>query len=80
MRHPRIIIASVGLAALAAAGGITAAAAGASSTSAPSAAQSAAATVHTAQATVGGKTETILGPVRDRFRCLSAAERIFQRV
>ena len=60
MRHPRIIIASVGLAALAAAGGITAAAAGASSTSAPSAAQSAAATVHTAQATVGGETETIL--------------------
>jgi chemotaxis protein methyltransferase CheR len=29
---------------------------------------------------VTGKTETILGPVRDRFRCLSAAERIFQRV
>jgi predicted lipoprotein with Yx(FWY)xxD motif len=60
MRHPRIIVASVGLAALAAAGGITAAAAGASSTTAPSAVQSAAATVHTAQATVGGNTETIL--------------------
>lgn len=60
MRHPRIIIASVSLAALAAAGGITAAAAGASSMSAPSAAQSSAATVHTAQANVAGKTETIL--------------------
>jgi predicted lipoprotein with Yx(FWY)xxD motif len=60
MRHPRIIIASAGLAALAAAGGITAAAAGASSMNAPSAAQSAAATVHTAQAHVAGKTETIL--------------------
>jgi len=60
MRHPRIIIASVSLAALAAAGGITAAAAGASSMSTPSAAQSSAATVHTAQANVAGKTETIL--------------------
>ena len=45
MRHPRIIIASVSLAAaLAIGGGITAAAA----------------TVRTVQATVGGKTETIL--------------------
>ena len=60
MRHPRIIVASVGLAALAAAGGITAAAAGASSATAPPAVQSAAATVHIAQATVGGNTETIL--------------------
>src|ERR1700689_1037377 len=60
MRHPRIVIATVSLAALAAAGGITAAAAGASSMSAPSAAQSAAATVHTTQANVAGKTETIL--------------------
>jgi predicted lipoprotein with Yx(FWY)xxD motif len=60
MRHPRIIIASAGLAALAAAGGITAAAAGASSMNAPSAAQIAAATVHTTQANVAGKTETIL--------------------
>ena len=29
---------------------------------------------------VTGKTETILGPARDRFRCLSAPERVFQRV
>ncbi|HTB23302.1 MAG TPA: protein-glutamate O-methyltransferase CheR [bacterium] len=29
---------------------------------------------------VTGKTETILGPARDRFRCLSASERVFQRV
>jgi len=29
---------------------------------------------------VTGKTETILGPVRDRFCCLSATARIFQRV
>jgi predicted lipoprotein with Yx(FWY)xxD motif len=68
MRHPKIIIASIGLAVVAAAGGITAAAAGTSPTSsAPSAGQSASATVHTASATVhtasatvGGKTETIL--------------------
>ena len=61
MRHPRIIIASVSLAALAAAGRHQpAAAAGASSMSTPSAAQSSAATVHTAQANVAGKTETIL--------------------
>jgi predicted lipoprotein with Yx(FWY)xxD motif len=61
MRHPKIIIASIGLAVVAAAGGITAASAGASPTSsAPSAGQSAAATVHLASAAVGGKTETIL--------------------
>ena len=61
MRHPKIIIASIGLAVVAAAGGITAASAGTSpASSAPSAGQSAAATVHTASATVGGKTETIL--------------------
>lgn len=29
---------------------------------------------------VTGKTETILGPVRDRFRCLSAPARVFQRI
>src|SRR5580698_1074846 len=57
MRHPRIIIASISLAAAAAiGGGFTAAAA---TTSHPSS-QHAAATVRTVQATVGGKTETIL--------------------
>jgi predicted lipoprotein with Yx(FWY)xxD motif len=63
MKHPRIIIAGVGLAALAAAGGITAAAAsGSTSTTATSAASTnpAAATVRTASVTVDGKTETIL--------------------
>jgi predicted lipoprotein with Yx(FWY)xxD motif len=57
MRHPRIIIASVSLAAAAAiGGGITAAAA----TTSHASSQPAAATVHTVQATVGGKTETVL--------------------
>ena len=62
MRHPRIIIASIGLAAAAAiGGGITAAAATSShASSRPAASQQAAATVRTAQATVAGKTETIL--------------------
>jgi predicted lipoprotein with Yx(FWY)xxD motif len=62
MRHPRIIIASISLAAAAAiGGGVTAAAATSShASSMPPASQSAAATVRTAQATVGGKTETIL--------------------
>src|SRR6204780_4632935 len=62
MRHPRIIIASVSLAAAAAiGGGITAAAATTShASSQPAASQAAAATVRTAQASVGGKTETIL--------------------
>ena len=62
MRHPKIIIAGVGLAAVAAAaGGITAASAGTSpASSTHSASQSPAATVRTAPATVGGKTETIL--------------------
>ena len=62
MRHPRIIIASISLAAAAAiGGGITAAAATSShASSRPSVSQSAAATVRTAQATVAGKTETIL--------------------
>src|ERR1700752_5285533 len=62
MRHPRIIIASITLAAAAAVGGgITAAAATTSHASSPPApAQQAAATVRTAQAPVGGKTETIL--------------------
>jgi predicted lipoprotein with Yx(FWY)xxD motif len=61
MRHPRIIIASLSLAAAAAIGGVTAAAATTShASSMPPAARSAAATVRTAQASVGGKTETIL--------------------
>jgi predicted lipoprotein with Yx(FWY)xxD motif len=62
MRHPRIIIAGIGLAAVAAIGGITAASASSSPASnAPAASHSAAAaTVRTASATVAGKTETIL--------------------
>jgi predicted lipoprotein with Yx(FWY)xxD motif len=62
MRHPRIIIASVSLAAAAAlGGGISAAAATTSHTSSqPAASQQAAATVRTVQASVGGKTETVL--------------------
>ena len=62
MRHPRIIIASISLAAVAAiGGGITAAAATTSHASSPPAAsQSSSATVRTVQATVAGKTETIL--------------------
>jgi predicted lipoprotein with Yx(FWY)xxD motif len=66
MKRPRIIIASIGLAAVAAGGGITAASAigstPASATSAASAASTdtGSATVGTAPATVAGKTETIL--------------------
>ena len=73
MRHPRIIIAGLGLTAIAAVGGVTAAAATSSpatgampaaSASAPAPASAAGpgatATVHTALATVGGRTETIL--------------------
>jgi predicted lipoprotein with Yx(FWY)xxD motif len=62
MRHPRILIASVSLAAAAAiGGGITAAAATTSQAgSQPAASQNTAATVRTATATVGNKTETIL--------------------
>ena len=62
MRHPRIIIASISLAAAAAiGGGVTAATAATSHASTrPVASQHAAATVRTVQATVGGKTETIL--------------------
>src|SRR5499425_1094554 len=62
MRHPKLIIAGIGLAAVATAGGATAAAA-AGSPSASNAAtghSAAAATVRTASATVAGKTETIL--------------------
>jgi predicted lipoprotein with Yx(FWY)xxD motif len=55
MKRPKIIMAGIGLAALATAGGITAASAsGAPGTSAS------AASVRTASATVAGKTETIL--------------------
>jgi predicted lipoprotein with Yx(FWY)xxD motif len=62
MRHPRIIIASISLAAAAAiGGGISAAAATTSpASSRPAASQPAAATVRTVQATVAGKTETVL--------------------
>src|SRR5215467_802185 len=61
MRHPKLIIAGIGLAAVAAAGGATAAAAGGPSASNPATGHHAAsATVRTAPATVAGKTETIL--------------------
>jgi predicted lipoprotein with Yx(FWY)xxD motif len=62
MRHPKLIIAGTGLAAVAAVGGVTAAAAaGGPSASNSTAGHSAtAATVRTASATVAGKTETIL--------------------
>jgi predicted lipoprotein with Yx(FWY)xxD motif len=61
MRHPRIIIASISLAAVAAIGGVTAASAASShASSMPAASQHATATVRTVQAAVGGKTETIL--------------------
>ncbi len=56
MKRPRIIIAGIGLAALAAAGGITAASASGS----PAASATSTARVRTASATVAGKTETIL--------------------
>jgi predicted lipoprotein with Yx(FWY)xxD motif len=61
MRRPKVIIAGLGLAAVAAAGGITAAAAGGPSAGSATAGHSAtAATVRTAPAAVAGKTETIL--------------------
>ncbi len=67
MRHPRIIIAGIGFAALAAIGGVTAASVSGSPANSPhSAGQSAAgqsaaaATVRTASVAVGGKSETIL--------------------
>ncbi len=64
MQRPKIIIASVAVAAIAAIGGTTAALASGSSPSsaapAGSAPASSAGTVRTAQATVDGKTETIL--------------------
>ena len=62
MRHPKIIIASIGLAAVAAAGGITAASAASSPASSTASASqaAAAATVRTAPAAVAGTAETIL--------------------
>ena len=67
MQHPRIMIASIGVAVVAAAGGITAASVGTSTASAAPAAghgaashSAAAATVRTAQVPVDGKMETIL--------------------
>ncbi|HWG61288.1 MAG TPA: hypothetical protein VG253_06200 [Streptosporangiaceae bacterium] len=66
MRHPKTIIAGIGLAAVAAVGGITAASVGGSAATRPpsatthSAGQSPAPIVRTAPASVAGKTETIL--------------------
>jgi len=62
MRHPKFIIAGIGLAAVAAAGGAAAAAAagGPSAGSAAAGHGATAATVRTAPATVAGTTETIL--------------------
>ncbi len=67
MRRSRIIIAGLGLAAVAAVGGVTASAAAGSpassappATSAPAAGPGAAATVRTTFATVSGRTEPIL--------------------
>ena len=61
MRHPKLIIAGLGLAAVAAAGGVAAAAAGGPSAGSAAAGHGAtAATVRTAPATVAGTTETIL--------------------
>ena len=61
MRHPKLIIAGIGLAAVAAVGGIAAAAAGGTSASSATTGHSAtSATVRTGSATVAGKTETIL--------------------
>ena len=61
MRHPKLLIAGIGLAAVAAAGATAAAAAGGPSASYSATGHSAtAATVRSASATVGGKTQTIL--------------------
>ena len=60
MRHPKLIIAGLGVAAVAAAGGAAAAAGGPSAGSAAAGHGAPAATVRTAPATVAGKTETIL--------------------
>lgn len=61
MRRSRIVIAGIAVAAVATVGGVTAAAAtGPPARSAPAVVPGAAATVHTALATVGGRTEAIL--------------------
>jgi predicted lipoprotein with Yx(FWY)xxD motif len=62
MRHPKLIIAGIGVAAVAAAGGVTAAAASGGTFASYSATghSAAAATVRTAPAAVAGQTETIL--------------------
>jgi predicted lipoprotein with Yx(FWY)xxD motif len=61
MRHPKLIIAGISLAAVAAVGGVAAAAAGGPSAGSAAAGHNAvAATVRTASATVAGTTETIL--------------------
>jgi len=62
MRHPKIIIAGLGVAIAAAAGGITAASAGGATASgtAPASAVAAVATVHTVPAAVAGQRESIL--------------------
>jgi predicted lipoprotein with Yx(FWY)xxD motif len=62
MRHPKLIIAGIGVAAVAAAGGVAAAAAAGGPSAGSSAAGhgATAATVRTAPAAVAGKTETIL--------------------
>src|SRR5215472_16448095 len=60
MRHPKLIIAGIGLAAVAAAAGAAAATGGPSAGNAATGPSAAAATVRTASATVAGTTETIL--------------------
>src|ERR1700759_3097873 len=60
MQRPRIIIASVAVAAAAAIGGVTAAGASGSPARRASAPAAGGATVHTIQASVNGRTETIL--------------------
>jgi predicted lipoprotein with Yx(FWY)xxD motif len=60
MRHPRIIIAGIAVAAVAAAGGVTAASAGGSPARPAVGTAASAATVRTEHATVAGKSETIL--------------------
>ena len=60
MRHPKLIIAGLGVAAVAAAGGAAAAAGGPSAGSAAAGHGATAATVRTASAAVAGTTETIL--------------------
>ena len=60
MRDPRIVIAGIGLAAMAAAGGVTAASVGGSPASSARSAGTAAATVRAAPAAAGRSTEAIL--------------------